>query len=117
METKSIAIDLAYQFAIDILQLTKKLKTNREFVLSKQLLKSGTSIGANLVESKGAQSRSDFIAKIHISLKEAHESRYWINLLTDSKLIDQKEGSRLRNQCSQIIAILTATLKTSKSRL
>jgi four helix bundle protein len=86
----------------------------KEYVLSKQLLRSGTSIGANLEEADGGQSKRDFIAKTQISYKEAKETRYWLRLLRDSEYIEEKLANSFIADCSEIIAILTAILKTAK---
>lgn len=103
------------QFALRIIRLYKILSSNRsEYVLSKQLLRSGTSIGANVREALQAQSRADFIAKMSISLKEASESEYWIELLTDSEYITKTEGESIRNDCVDLICMLTKIIKTSK---
>ncbi len=86
-------------------------------MLSKQLLRSGTSIGANIREAIRAQSKADFIAKMSISLKEASESEYWIELLTESDYIDLSQGESLRDDCNEIICIITKIIKTAKVNL
>ena len=87
MEMKSNLIkDKTYQFSLDIIRLYVELCKQKEFVLSKQLLRSGTSIGANVEEATAAQSRKDFISKMAIASKEARETHYWLRLLRDSKL-------------------------------
>jgi four helix bundle protein len=84
--------------------------------LSKQLIRSGTSIGANIEEASGAQSDSDFIAKLHISLKEAKESHYWIRLLRDTDFITQAQAESMLTDLNEIITLLTRSLKTLKSK-
>ena len=80
--------NLSYSFSLQIIELYKKLIAQKEYVLSKQLLKSGTSIGANVEEGIAAQSRKDFISKMSIAAKEARETRYWLRLLNDSKIVE-----------------------------
>ncbi len=107
--------DLSYKFALNIVILCRKLQLqDKEFIISKQLAKSGTSIGANLEEASGAQSTNDFIAKFHIALKEAKESNYWLRLLRDSHLIDEEKYDVLSSDLIHIINILTKSLKTAK---
>lgn len=115
MRKKSIVYDKAFMFAIKIVNLYKSLcKEKHEFVLSKQLLRSGTSIGANISEALEGQSKKDFIAKLQISLKEANESRYWINLLKETDYIDEVCENDMINSLEEIIKILVSILKTSK---
>lgn len=103
-------------FALRIISIYKLLAVSRnEFIMSKQLLRSGTSIGANVREALRAQSKADFIAKLSISLKEASESEYWIELLTETEYLTTEEGERLNNDCQELISILTKIIKTSKS--
>jgi len=105
----------AYKFALSIVRLTRELmKQQNEFVLSAQLLKSGTSVGANIEEAQQAQSKPDFISKMSIALKEAYESRYWLKLMGDSGLTSNELTSTLLEEITQIISILAAIVKTSK---
>lgn len=114
----SILSEKSYSFAIEIIRLYKDIcEENHEYVLSKQLLKSGTSIGASVREAAYAQSKADFISKLSISLKEANETLYWINLLHDTGYIDSKKFSIIKNCCEEIIRLLTASIKTAKSTL
>ncbi|MBD3281225.1 four helix bundle protein [Candidatus Uhrbacteria bacterium] len=113
---ENIALEKSYIFALQIIQIYFYLTNEKkEYVLSKQLLKSGTSIGANLEEAAGAQSRADFVAKVHIALKEARETDYWIRLIRDSKLLDDSRAEKLREDCIVIMKILTKTLITCKT--
>lgn len=89
----------------------------KEFILSRQLLKSGTSIGALIREAEHAQSTADFISKMSISLKEANETEYWIMLLRDSNLIDTQTASKLISDNNELISMLVSTIKTSKNKL
>ena len=90
---------------------------HKEFALSKQVLRSGTSIGANIEESIHAQSKTDFIHKLSISQKEASETSYWIKLLRDSDYLNNKLASSLLNDCEEIQKLLTSSIKTAKSNL
>ncbi|MGQ0541909.1 MAG: four helix bundle protein [Blastocatellia bacterium] len=104
----------SYQFALRIENAYKHLVAEKkEYVLSKQVLRSGTSIGANVVEANQAQSRPDFISKLSIDLKEAVETEYWLNLLRDAEYLSESQSS-LHNDCREVIKILTAAIKTSK---
>ena len=116
-ETASNPIaDKSKKFALRIIDIYKYLTGNRiEFVLSKQLLRSGTSIGANVREALRAQSRADFIAKMSISLKEASETEYWIELLVESGYIHEIEGNCIMTDCRELICILTKIIKSTKS--
>ncbi len=104
------------KFALRVIRLYKYLTSGqREFVLCKQLLRSGTSIGANVREAVRAQSKADFIAKMSISLKEASESEYWLELLAEAGYISEKEGESMMRDCQELIGILTKIIKTSKA--
>jgi len=105
----------SFDFALLIVDLYKKLVKRNEFILSKQILRSGTSIGANIEESIGAQSRSDFISKISISYKEARETEYWLKLLLGGKYINQGEYDFYMKEVVIILKLLTAIQKTTKS--
>ena len=103
-------------FALRIIRLYKFLKEDKlAFVLSKQVLRSGTSIGANIRESVNAQSRMDFINKLNIALKEANETEYWLELLHESNVIDDKQFESIYNDCGKLVATLTKIIKTTKS--
>jgi four helix bundle protein len=90
-------------------------KTQNEYILSKQIVRSGTSIGANIEEGIAGQSRNDFAAKFQISLKEARETRYWLRLLRDTDYLDSKLAESLITDAEEIIKILTAILKTTRA--
>ena len=103
-------------FAIKIVNLYKKLSNEkREYVLSKQLLRSGTSIGANIREAGFAQSQGDFISKLSIALKETNESLYWIEILHDTEFIDGLTSKELHCEAMEILRILQASIITAKS--
>ncbi|MDE5419901.1 four helix bundle protein [Labilibaculum sp. DW002] len=110
--------DKAYDFAVRIINLYKYLKTEKqEYVLSKQILRCGTSVGANIEEAIGGISKKDFIAKLQISYKEAREAHYWLRLLHDTDYIDKKIFDSLRLDCEEILKILSKILETSKTNL
>ena len=105
----------AYQFALRIVKAYKFLtRQQSEFVLSKQMLRSGTSIGAMMREAKFAQSRADFVNKASIALKEANETLYWIELLHDGEYIDDKTFESIHNEANEITSILASIVKTTK---
>ena len=108
--------DKSFQFAIRVVRLYKYLCSEKqEYTLSKQLLRSGTSIGANVRESKNAQSDLDFISKLSIALKEADETAYWLELLVESELIEKPVFDELYDEVNQLIFMLTAIIKTKKA--
>ena len=108
IETKS------FDFAIRIVNLYKHLSYQKtESVMSKQLLRCGTSIGANVTEAQKAQSRADFHTKMNIAMKEANEAHYWIRLLHKTDYLSQKEFASLEQDIKEIVAILTAICKTT----
>ncbi|MBR7018523.1 MAG: four helix bundle protein [Prevotella sp.] len=102
-------------FAIRIVNLYKYLKEERgEYIMSKQVFRSGTSIGANVFEGKNAQSRPDFSSKMNIALKEATETGYWLDLLHETKFINDEMFESIVDDCNKIIAILTKIVKATK---
>ena len=104
-------------FAIRIINCYKFLtEEKKEFVMSKQLLRAGTSIGANTRESKNAQSKPDFLSKLNVALKEADETEYWLDLLHATDYLDDKIYNSLNNDCVEIIKMLTAIIKTLKGK-
>jgi four helix bundle protein len=106
----------SYAFALQIVKLYRYLaQEKREFVLSKQLLRSGTSIGANIEEANQAESRMDFIHKLSIAHKEAFETHYWLRLLRDGGYLEDAIAQPILSDCEQIQRMLTASIKTSKS--
>ncbi len=106
----------SYDFAIRVVKLYKYLsQEKKEFVLSKQLLRSGISIGANVEEAIGGQSRKDFFAKLTIAYKEARESHYWIRLLRDTDFLTQKETASLIKDIEEILKIIGSIQKTVRN--
>jgi len=117
VETGNAIRDKSYAFAILAIRAVQQLrKAEREFELSGQLVRSATSIGANVEEALAGQTRKDFTAKMAVASKEARESRYWLRLLTDVGLLDAKAASELLERSDELIRILTAIVKTSQSR-
>lgn len=115
--TGNVVRDKSYSFALRIINMYRyMLDNNCEYVLAKQLLRAGTSIGANIEEGCSAQSRKDFIHKLSISQKEAFETRYWLCLLRDSEEIKKEYAQSMISDCDVIISILTKILKTSKEK-
>ena len=115
-ESKSIIADKAYAFALLIISIYKELKSENEFILSKQIIRSRTSIGANVNEAISAISKKDFVFKLSISLKEARETKYWLNLLKDSDFISQEKFNKSNNDCEELIKILSSIILTTKQR-
>jgi len=112
---KSSVQSLSKSFALQIIRLYTHLASNKkEFVLSKQLLRSGTSIGANIKEAQFAQSKADFIAKMYIALKESGETEYWLELLHEAGYLTQKEFESIITPCQVIIRMLSAITKTAR---
>ncbi|GJM27470.1 MAG: four helix bundle protein [Cyclobacteriaceae bacterium] len=114
MKTSNAVQKKSYQFSLQIIRVCKDLKIRREFELSKQLLKSGTSIGANVEEALGAPSKKDFINKLSIAYKEARETTYWIKLLKSANKIPSSRVMDLLDESQQLERILVSILKTSK---
>jgi four helix bundle protein len=108
-------VDLSYNFGVRIVKFYKYLSSKQVYVLSKQILRCGTSIGANVHESIHAQSKADFINKMNIALKEADETDYWLRLLRDSDVIEEEEFKSLQTDVKQIIGTLVKIIKNSKS--
>ena len=112
---KSIVYQKAYKFSIKIVKIFQYLQTDkREFILSKQLLRCGTSIGANIAEANGAISKKDFSSKMSIAYKECLETRYWLSLLKDTDYIDENMFNSLFNDADEIGKILFSILKTTR---
>ena len=108
--------DKSKAFAIIIVKLYRHLKENcSEYVMSKQLLRCGTSIGANVREAACAQSRADFLSKMYIAFKEANESAYWLEILEDTKYLTPTQAKSIRNDCDELIRILSSITKTTKN--
>lgn len=117
MKKDNILLEKSYKFAIRIVKLYQYLcKEKGEFVLSKQVLRSGTSIGANAEEADGGQSKKDFFAKLNICYKEARETKYWLKLLTETEYLDAKISESLLADCEELLKIIGSSIKTIKSQ-
>lgn len=118
MEKEKTAKYKSKKFAVRVVNLYKFLRSDKkEFVLSKQVLRSGTSIGANVAESECAISTKDFLSKIYIALKECAETNYWLDLLFETDYINEKEYKSLKADCDELRKMLSATTKTLNSTL
>ena len=114
----SILLTKSKAFALRVVRLYKFLRERKESVIAKQMLRSGTSVGANIAESRYAQSRSDFASKLQIALKEAAETEYWLELLRDSELVEPSPAfDSLCADCTELIKLLTASVKTAKENV
>ncbi|WP_198658928.1 four helix bundle protein [Winogradskyella tangerina] len=114
MKENIIAIK-SYDFAVKVVWLSKELMAKNEYVLSRQILKSGTSIGANVEEAIGGISKKDFRAKMSISYKEARETHYWLRILKDTKFISEEKYNELDAELSSILKILFRIIESSKN--
>ncbi len=117
MKTDNVVQEKSYAFALRIINLHKFLKNNKnEYDLARQILRSGTSVGANVEEAIGAQSEKDFISKISIAYKEARETHYWIRLLRDSHYIDDRQADSLLSDCTELQRIIGSIQRTVKHK-
>lgn len=115
---ENILLEKSYQFALRIVKLCRYLNDEKhEFVLSKQILVSGTSIGSQIEEAQQGENRADFLHQISIANKHAFKTNYWLRLLRDSEYLNEKQFTSLLADCEEIQKILTATLKTTKKTL
>jgi four helix bundle protein len=113
----SILRERSYRFAIAIVKLCQSLQASKEYIMTKQLLRSGTAIAALLREAQFGQSKADFVSKINVALKEANETEYWLQLLRDTGYITDNElFMNLKSECNQLIAMLVSSLKTARNR-
>jgi four helix bundle protein len=118
VKQNNLILEKTFSFALRIIKLFGHLKTKKvERELSVQILKSGTSIGANTEEAIGASSKKDFIHKLEIAYREARETRYWLRLLNESKLLEEKLANSFTEDCEEIMKILTAILNSTKSKI
>ncbi len=114
----SVLAERSYQFALRVVKCSEYLQNEkREFILSRQLLRSGTAIGALIAEGKYAQSKADFVNKLSISLKEANETKYWLHLLKDSGYLQATFTNDILNDLEDLISMLVASLKTAKRNI
>lgn len=116
IKSDNVLLNKSFEFALEIVQLYKKLNSQNEFVLSKQILRSGTSIGANVEEAMAGHSQKDFLARLIIAHKEARETKYWLRLLESGKFINENLDKYI-DKINELIALLTSIIKTMKSKL
>jgi four helix bundle protein len=116
MKTENLIVTMTFDYALDIIALYRNLISEKEFVISRQLLRSATSIGANVEEATAAQTKKDFIAKMSIASKEARETKYWIRLLHKSKLVEIEFADML-DKIDHIINVISKIILTSKANL
>ena len=117
MRKNNVLKEKSFSFALEIVRAYKSLHEKKEFVLSKQVLRSGTAMGALVRESENAASPKDFLNKLTVALKEADETQYWLELLFHSGFITNEDFNILNDHCNELISILVASVKTVKSRL
>jgi len=115
MAKENLIRDEAFDFALRIMKLAKRLRMEREFELSSQLWRAGTSIGANVEEAQAAQSRADFHSKMTIASKEAREALYWLRLVEKGEILSAKDLDSAKAQCEGMVRILTSIVKTSRA--
>ena len=109
--------ELSMEFSVDIIELVKYLKSVKESIISNQIGRSGTSIGANIHEAQYAQGKKDFVSKFEIALKEASETGYWLELLYRTKYIDEQSYKTLSAKCTSLRAMLIASCRTAKENI
>ena len=109
--------ELSMDFSVDVIDLVKFLKSKHESIISNQIGRSGTSIGANIHEAKYAQGKKDFISKLEIALKEASETGYWLDLLLKTNYIDEQLYKKLSSKCTSLRVMLIASCRTAKENL
>ncbi|SFK31297.1 four helix bundle protein [Chryseobacterium indologenes] len=117
MKSKNVLKDKSFTFSIHIIEQYKRLTESKEYVMSKQLLRSGTAVGALIREAEFAQSKADFISKLSISLKEANETSYWLELLHRTQYIDTMRFEESSQYINELISMLVSSIKTSKLKL
>ena len=115
---ENVILDKTMDFAVRVVNLHKYMTNDKnEHTLSKQLLRSGTSIGANVHEAHNGQTKREFLSKMYIAFKEASETEYWINLLIRTEYLSKEQGDSILNDCIEIKKILTSIIKTTKEQL
>jgi len=117
MRENNVVQQKSFQFALKSIRLYQLLKDKNEFAISKQLLKSGTSVGANIEEALGAQSTRDFLAKISIAYKEARETHYWLKLLVESKMLELNQIDDTLDRCDELLRLIGSIQKTLKKKI
>ncbi len=115
--SENVVKQKSYNFALQIVKLCARLKQQKHFEISSQLLRSGTSIGANVEEALAGRSRKDFFAKMSIASKEARETNYWLRLLKDAEILDKQNSQTLIDVSEELIKILTSIVKTGYGKI
>ena len=110
-------VDKSFKFAVRIVGMARSIRDKKEYELARQILRCGTSIGANVAESQRAQSDKDFVSKMYIAAKEANETEYWLRLLHETKIITDKEFQSIHKDLKEIIKILMAITKTVENKV
>jgi len=113
----NVIITKSFQFAVRVVNLFKILVSRKEFVLSKQFLRSGTSVGANIREAHNGESDKDFIHKLAISQKECDETRYWLELLKETEFLNEAEFNSIYNDATELLKILKSIIVSTKKRI
>jgi len=116
MKNENVLLEKSYSFSIRIIKLERVLNNKSEYHISRQLLRSGTSIGANAEEANGCFTKKDFLSKMSISYKEARETRYWLRLLKETDLLPKDQVNSVLNDCEELLRILGSIIKTIKSK-
>ena len=109
--------ELSVEFAVSIIHLVQRLQNSREYIISKQIGKSGTSIGANIREANYGQSTADFVSKLQIALKEANETDYWLELLYRTNYLDKEQYRLLQQPCKELRLMLIASIRTASANI
>jgi len=109
--------DKAFDFSVRIVRLGKFLESRKEYTISTQVIRSGTSVGANIEEAVGGLSKKEFLAKITIAYKEARETMYWLKLLMKTGMLDEKLSQSLISDCDELVRMIGSAQKTTKSRM
>jgi four helix bundle protein len=118
VKAENVLLAKSYDFAIRIVNLYKFLhQEKKDFIISRQIFRSGTSIGANAEEAIGGQSEKDFIAKLQIAYKEARETHYWLRILRDTNYLSQEQAASLLTDCEELLKIIGSIVKTMKEKL
>ena len=117
MKNGNLIRDKSYAFAIRIIRLSKDLSSKQEFLISRQIARSGRSIGANIEEAQGGATKREFFARITTAHREARETLYWLRLLKDCEMIDLQTNQSLQDDCEELIRMLSAAQKTIKEQL
>lgn len=116
LNNKSVIVAKSYQFALDIIKVYKDLCSKKEYIISRQLLRSGTSVGANINEGTASPTKKDFVHKLSIASKEARESLYWLNLFNDSGYLEHEGFQLLSDKCRELLRILPGIILTIKEK-